>query len=315
MILALSRFRVKNGMEAEVRAAFVARPRRVEDAPGFAGLEVLTETADPSAFVLVTRWHDEGSFSTWHRGPLHHAAHAFMPPGLKLDPEGTELIVAERVVGATSEGEIGDLLLDCASPIGRLVWGGTSTHVFVLDEAQLVVSANPAAMRLCSRAVLGASFATLLVEENRSGLAQRLSEENPSAFHLNFVGPRGEPMTLRCTVARRPRGHILLGEPRWDDHHALEEQLQKLNAELAVLSREHARQARALEAAHQELRDSHWHIRKIAEVLPVCLACRKVRTGDETWEDLSTFLLEHSNFLSHGYCARCEKTLERAGAG
>ena len=91
MILAISRFRVANGMEAEVREAFRNRPRLVEDAPGFLGMEVLTDRDDPSVFYLHTRWTDAKSFRAWHTSDAHKRSHAGMPKGLRLDAAFTQL--------------------------------------------------------------------------------------------------------------------------------------------------------------------------------------------------------------------------------
>jgi heme-degrading monooxygenase HmoA len=216
VILALSRFRVQNGLEQEVSDAFVGRPRRVEGASGFLGLEVFREADDPRAFLLFTRWADRAAFERWHKSPEHHASHALMPRGLKLDPAGTELVVAERIPGAASAGE---LLADCASTVAAL-------------------------------------------EEQR----------------------------------------------------ALSEQLQVLNADLAMLSRENVRLAAEAERVQRESRDAHWHIQKISEVLPMCLECRRVQTGPDVWEDVATYLTRHSQFLSHGYCSSCAARLaEEAG--
>ena len=67
MYIVISRFRVRNGLEEEVRLAFLARPRLVENADGFRGLEVFSQADDPSAFVLVTRWDSKDDFDTWRR--------------------------------------------------------------------------------------------------------------------------------------------------------------------------------------------------------------------------------------------------------
>jgi hypothetical protein len=79
-----------------------------------------------------------------------------------------------------------------------------------------------------------------------------------------------------------------------------------------VLAREHARQGHALRTAqaelertHKTLKDSFWHLQKIQEVLPVCVSCHKVKTGDGTWNDFVRFFHDHSDFLSHGYCPDC----------
>lgn len=66
---------------------------------------------------------------------------------------------------------------------------------------------------------------------------------------------------------------------------------------------------RTLKAAYDQLDKSFWHLRKIQEVLPICMACGKVKTSASSWEDVVSFLKNNSMFLSHGYCPDCEKKL------
>ena len=61
----------------------------------------------------------------------------------------------------------------------------------------------------------------------------------------------------------------------------------------------------ALKAAYDNLDNSFWHLRKIQEVLPICINCGKVKTADSSWEDVVSFLKSNSKFLSHGYCPQC----------
>lgn len=97
--VALSRFRVRNGMSAEVEEAFRARPHMVDDAPGFVRMDVLTPAEDEAEFWLLTYWTDEESYRTWHASHLYRDSHAGIPKGLKLDPAFTELR-AFRYVGS-----------------------------------------------------------------------------------------------------------------------------------------------------------------------------------------------------------------------
>jgi len=64
---------------------------------------------------------------------------------------------------------------------------------------------------------------------------------------------------------------------------------------------------KTLKAAYDQLDKSFWHLRKIQEVLPICMACGKVKTSASSWEDVVSFLKNNSMFLSHGYCPDCEK--------
>lgn len=89
MFVTMSRFVVANGLEDEVREAFLARPGKVEEAPGFLRLEVLVPRDRREEFWLLTWWTDEASFETWHRGHSYRDAHAGIPKGLKLVPKET----------------------------------------------------------------------------------------------------------------------------------------------------------------------------------------------------------------------------------
>jgi len=97
MVLALSRFKVANGLEDSVARAFLDRPRLVEHAEGFQDMEVFTDSSDPSIFYLSTRWTTEQAFRQWHSSEAHHVSHKGIPKGLKLDPGFTQLVIMERL--------------------------------------------------------------------------------------------------------------------------------------------------------------------------------------------------------------------------
>jgi heme-degrading monooxygenase HmoA len=97
MILALSRFKVANGLENSVARAFLNRPRLVEHAEGFLGMDVFTDNGDASIFYLSTRWATEFAFRQWHSSEAHHASHQGIPKGLKLDPGFTQLVIMEHL--------------------------------------------------------------------------------------------------------------------------------------------------------------------------------------------------------------------------
>lgn len=62
----------------------------------------------------------------------------------------------------------------------------------------------------------------------------------------------------------------------------------------------------SLKAAFDQLNDSFWHLRKIQEVLPICMECGKVKGEAASWEPVVDYLKQHALFLSHGYCPACE---------
>lgn len=97
--VALSKFKVRNGMEADVRDAFVQRPHLVDDAAGFVRMDVVSPTADAAEFWLLTYWEDEASFREWHHSHLYRESHSGIPHGLKLVPEVTELLTFRYISG------------------------------------------------------------------------------------------------------------------------------------------------------------------------------------------------------------------------
>lgn len=89
--MALSRFVVGNGMAAEVRQAFRARPHFVDRAEGFLRMEVLCPRENADEFWLLTWWTEEAHYRAWHRSHAYHESHAGIPKGLKLVPKSAEI--------------------------------------------------------------------------------------------------------------------------------------------------------------------------------------------------------------------------------
>lgn len=97
--VAVSRFVIANGMEAEVKAAFRARPHLVDRAPGFLRLDVLSPLASPNEIWIMTYWTDAESYRAWHRSHVYHDAHKGIPKGLKLVPGEQRITEFEHVCG------------------------------------------------------------------------------------------------------------------------------------------------------------------------------------------------------------------------
>jgi heme-degrading monooxygenase HmoA len=52
-------------------------------------MEVMSPVGNPEEIWLVTRWSDEQSYRTWHRGHEYHESHKGIPKGLRLVPGST----------------------------------------------------------------------------------------------------------------------------------------------------------------------------------------------------------------------------------
>lgn len=152
----------------------------------------------------------------------------------------------------------------------------------------------------------------LIAEQAALSLRGRLSEKRqclPGRFLLNFVDADHCPFTLECRLDVQPGYFLLLGEIPQHSNEASQEGMLQLNNELSVLSREHARRGKELERTLEELKTSHWHLKKIQEVLPLCMECGMVKTTTQ-WEDVVSYLKENAPFLSHGYCPVCLEKIQ-----
>lgn len=133
---------------------------------------------------------------------------------------------------------------------------------------------------------------------------------------INFVCAGGLPETLECRMWMHDGRVAILGESDRSEALELRQKLIETNNEHVVNSRELTRRTRELEharerlqAAVEELENSYWHLKKIQEVLPICMGCEKVKTSDATWEDVVDYLQQNALFLSHGYCPDCAQSM------
>jgi signal transduction histidine kinase/heme-degrading monooxygenase HmoA len=258
MIVAISRFRVKNGMEEAVSKAFLERPHLVDTVPGFLGMEVFTDLADASVYYLVTRWSDVKSFREWHSSESHHQSHHLIPKGLKLDASMTQVVEAERLESGrplSLEESTAD-----ASPFLASFLRTSDTIHFIsatLDGTIRVCSPAVArALRRTAQEVVGTSVWDMLTDADADALRARVADPRrrfDERMLLNFVEAEFRPFSLQCQVDVQPDGFVLIGERRITQESALQAELLQLNNELSVMSREHARKSRMLERSSREL--------------------------------------------------------------
>lgn len=97
MFVALSKFKVANGMHDEVARAFRDRPHLVDNVEGFVRMDVISPCDDPAEFWLLTYWQTEKAYRQWHAGPAHKQSHQGIPSGLKLDRQSTLLRYFDHV--------------------------------------------------------------------------------------------------------------------------------------------------------------------------------------------------------------------------
>ena len=167
-------------MEEEVRQAFLNRPRFVEKASGFYGLDVLTDATDPSVFYLLTQWSDEESFRVWHRSESHHASHVLIPKGLKLDPAFTLVTIGESIQPSAPVLMLGDAIAKHSDSLSDWLVNSETVVALLLSPDGTIRDRNRAAQRVFPANFSGSSVPMLweyLVCSVYEHLQRRLSAE------------------------------------------------------------------------------------------------------------------------------------------
>lgn len=178
-----------------------------------------------------------------------------------------------------------------------------STCLLEVDEAGTIASENGCLSRALRMNGLAGSSLFEIVDPGSVDLVHELLSGGRDIALVTFV--RGEArFSLLCrSIEIEGRLLIVAETPARDID--LEQSLVRANNDLAVLAREHARQHVELEQAIAARERSEWTLRRIGEVMPVCLACGSVDDGSDDWPSVIRFLTENGVSLSHGYCPPC----------
>jgi len=117
------------------------------------------------------------------------------------------------------------------------------------------------------------------------------------------VGPQKGSSSFSVTLLRRPDDLLLMGTVGSSADDRVMNRMTQLNNETLNLYRELARQKAELEAAQQ-------HLRVLRGLLPICSKCKKIRNVEGAWDDLESYIHDHSEAVfSHGLCPTCLKSL------
>jgi heme-degrading monooxygenase HmoA len=225
MILAVSRFRVANGLEQEVRQAFHNRPRLVEDAPGFLGMEVLTDQNDPSVFFLHTRWTDADSFRAWHASDAHHRSHAGIPRGLKLDAAFTQLTLLDDIAPNREDradaSKWREFLADSVltSPVVCFLAAGLDGTI------QACNSRMASLLKISEQQLQGQAVWQRLTDPDAARLRRLIASGPPASGEralLNFVSADDVVHSLECSLQIRSGAFAVLGNESFRDQRELQ---------------------------------------------------------------------------------------------
>lgn len=270
MLLVVSRFRVVNGMEEQVTAAFRLRPHAVERAPGFLGLEVFREGKDAAVFYLVTRWSDERCFREWHGSEAHRRSHAGIPPGLRLDPTFTEVVELERI--DEPDGSL-HRIVDAGLLLGPFFEQARGTVFLRCRIDGTVLACNSAVAELLdapASALVGRPLWNHLTDSDTASLRARIAGDRrpEERIRINFCGAANTLHTVECHLDLLPDGFTLAGELDHSGIERLHGELIAANNDLAVMARERGQalaRARRAEREHERLLESERQARAEAE--------------------------------------------------
>ena len=65
-----------------------------------------------------------------------------------------------------------------------------------------------------------------------------------------------------------------------------------------------------MEKETRRLQEALDNVRALRGLLPICVACRKIRDDDGYWDQLENYVLKHTDTeFSHGLCPDCLQRL------
>jgi hypothetical protein len=89
-----------------------------------------------------------------------------------------------------------------------------------------------------------------------------------------------------------------------------EEKLNRRNQELMYLNKELTATKSHLEASKQKLEEAIADVKQLSGMLPICASCKNIRNDRGYWEQLESYLKDHSSVVfSHGICPDCARKL------
>lgn len=141
------------------------------------------------------------------------------------------------------------------------------------------------------------------LEPRDAAAARALAPGEALALEVVTHGTPAEVPRVRVTLVRRRDDLLLLGTVGSSIDDLVMNRMTQLNNETLNLYRELAKQKADLEQAMQ-------HIRVLRGLLPICSSCKKIRNDEGAWDDLESYIHDHSEAeFSHGLCPTCVKKL------
>ncbi len=189
---------------------------------------------------------------------------------------------------AESETQLRAILENSLDPIGV---SRNGIHHFV----------NPAYLRMFGyerpEQLLGQSVLQVIAPDERAAIAARIARRH-----------RGEPVE----ASYETRGQRADGGQLEMEVHVSTYRLKGDQFSLVIVRDVSERKAalREKESLIDELRSALTKVKQLSGLLPTCSGCRKIRDEAGEWQDMETYISEHSEAdFSHGLCPHCAERL------
>ena len=133
-------------------------------------------------------------------------------------------------------------------------------------------------------------------------IAQRVAESGSLDTHADVAGP-DDVQALASSF------NAMIDRVR-SSKEDLERRVEERTAELSIANEEQIRLNREKELAIEGLQKALNKISTLRGLLPICAACKKIRDDKGYWNQIETYIMEHSEAdFSHGICPDCAKEL------
>jgi len=193
-----------------------------------------------------------------------------------------------------------DILKDYAELLTQYLSEQTKMVMFILDNTGCIVWVNAAFKEMIGRQeqLEGLNIRELLVSERKDQFVE-LSGRSDDNVRLLFSNDKHTSHMLTCKVLSLDAHVLVLSEQVMATETAVMQHMSVLNNEMSNLTRELHRKNVVLQQTMAELKI-------LRGLLPICMHCKKIRDEKGYWNQLETYISEHTNAeFSHGICDDC----------
>jgi hypothetical protein len=175
----------------------------------------------------------------------------------------------------------------------------------------LILTAVPISLRLLLERGLVYTILGLLGLVFTAILAHTGKLMHNASLHALVMGIRNEALSSFLTIEKAKEEE--LNEQLQQEiikHTRSQEELQLRNQDLESLNTQLTATKENLESTNKELERALSDIKQLSGMLPICSSCKKIRNDKGYWQQIETYIRDHSEAeFSHSICPDCATKL------